>query len=407
MSTRRLILKRLGGALFARPDALLGAASGMLSAAFIVRRRDFGRHRAAGMVLHPGNRWAQFDEQHPFRVASVSKMVCTFGFMTLIARGLVDLDADVSMYLGAPLRHPAFPDIPITARRLLSHTSGLRNGIDFPVPFNHALLSRLDRAADEPGFGGWFAPPNERPGDWFAYSDTNFAVIAQIAEHITAKRFDRFMHEALFSPLRLEIGYNWSGISQRKRARAAAGCRWADGVWAPQVDANPPPAPEIALYRAEGDAATTAADYSIGTNGFAFAPHGGLRLSLLDMDVLARHFLGASSAINPMMTPAWVFAPDRPNGATENGLYQAYGLGLQIPLGRASDSFFGADSADWRGHCGDAYGWMTGLWWNPRTQTTLVYAINGMPETNRRQAAQTALTAAEQAVIDRAFAEVA
>ena len=80
---------------------------------------------------------------------------------------------------------------------------------------------------------------------------------------------------------------------------------------------------------------------------------------------------------------------------------------MQIPLGRPSDSSFGADSADWRGHCGDAYGWMTGLWWNERTQTTLVYVINGMPETNRRQAAHSALTAAEQGVIDRALAEVA
>jgi CubicO group peptidase (beta-lactamase class C family) len=406
MTTRRLILKRLGGALLARPDAPLDAASGMLSAAYIVRRRALAHHRSAGMALHPGNRWAPFDEQQPFRLASVSKMVCTFAFMTLIARGLVDLDADVSMYLGAPLRHPAFPEIPITARRLLSHTSGLRNGIDFPVPFNQALLSRLDRAANEPDFGDWFAPANETPGEWFAYSDTNFAVIAQIAERATAMRFDRFMRETLFAPLRLEIGYNWSGVSQRKRARAVAGCRWTDGAWTAQVDANPPAAPEIAFYRAQGDAASTEADYTIGTNGFAFAPHGGLRLSLLDMDALARRFLRTSGAVNPMRTPAWILAPDTPNGASENGFYQAYGLGMQIPLGRPSDSFFGADSADWRGHCGDAYGWMTGMWWNSRTQTTLVYAINGMPENNRTQAARTALTAAEQGVIDRALAEI-
>ena len=80
MTTRRLILKRLGGAVFARPDALLDAASGMVSAAYIIRRDGFARHRSAGMALHPGNRWDQFDERRPFRVASVSKMVCTFGF---------------------------------------------------------------------------------------------------------------------------------------------------------------------------------------------------------------------------------------------------------------------------------------------------------------------------------------
>ncbi len=406
LATRRLLLKRLTGALCSRPRSLLDEAEGMLSAGYIVRRGAAMRHRAEGMALHPGNRWSSFSQRQPFRVASVSKMVSAAGFMTLATRGLVDLDADVSTYLGAPLRHPAFPKIPITARMLLSHTSGLRNGDDFPVPFNQPLLGRLDRTLHEPEFGGWFSPASEAPGAWFAYSDTNFAVIAQIAECVTGVRFDQFMRDSVFAPRDLDIGYNWSGVSQRKRARAAAACRWIDGAWTPQVDANPPPAPDIALYRAESDTSSTAADYRVATNGFAFAPHGGLRLSLADLDVLARHFLAAGSLPEIMQTSAWMFSPEAPNGASENGFYQAYGLGMQIPLGRPSDRFFGADSAEWRGHCGDAYGWMTGLWWNVRTQTTLVYAINGMPEANRRQAAQTAMTAAEQALINRALEEL-
>jgi CubicO group peptidase (beta-lactamase class C family) len=330
-------------------------------------------------------------------------MVTALGFMS---ENSIDLDTDISTYLRAPLRGPAFPDTPITCRMLLSHTSGLRNGADFPVPFNRSLLARLDAAAREPNYGGWFAPAHEPPGAWFSYSDTNFAIIAEIIEHVTGTRFDRFMRERLFTPLRLDIGYNWSGVSQRKRARAAAACRWVDGAWTPQVDANPPRSPEIAFYRGDGDPNSTEADYRIGENGFAFAPHGGLRLSLSDMDALARHFLSESEALAPMRTPAWTYDPAAPNGAIENGFYQAYGLGLQMPLGRASDSFFGADSADWRGHCGDAYGWMTGIWWNARTRITLVYAINGMPETDRPRAV-TALTAPEQAIVDLALDDVA
>jgi CubicO group peptidase (beta-lactamase class C family) len=291
----------------------------------------------------------------------------------------------------------------------------LRNGADFPVPFNRPLLGRLAEAVREENYGGWFAPPAGPPGRWFSYSDTNFALLAQIVERVTGKRFDRFMRDELFDRLELDIGYNWSGVSQAKRDRAAAACRMENGAWTPQVDAAPPRAPEIALYRGENNDAATEADYSVGLNGFAFAPHGGLRLSLNDMDRFARHYLDASNhegdALTQfvMTTPVWAFHPATPNGTTEHGWYQRYGLGVQAPLGRDArgaspgDNYFGARNQRWRGHLGDAYGWMTGLFWNVRDGRTMVWAINGMPEENRPPGARSALSAPEETIIDAAL----
>jgi len=398
-------LQGFAGAALASGRAAAQAPPDMLSAAYIVRRNGKVRLRSSGAALGPDGRWSAFGPRRPLRVASVSKLVTTAGFMTLVAAGRADLDADVARYLGAPFRHPAFPDTPITARMLLSHTSGVRNGADFPVPFNRSLLDRFGRARSEPGYGGWFAPAQEPPGVWFAYSDANFALVAQIVESIAGRRFDHFMRDTLFKPLGLACGYNWSGVTQRKRAHAAAGCRRMDGAWTATVDAHPPAAPQVAVVRPEGDTASTDADYRVATNGFAFAPHGGLRLSLGDMDALAQAFLSGGWCDARMAAPVWTFNPDAPNGETERGFYQAYGLATHIPSGGQRDRYFGADSSDWRGHFGDAYGWMTGLWWNARTRTTLVYAINGMPETDRREDARTALTEAEQALIDRALGE--
>lgn len=411
--SRRIFGKQLAGAILHRRARLLDAMPGMLSAGYIVRRKRSVRRETQGMALQPGGGWHRFAGDQPFRVASVSKMITATGFMALAARAEVDLDADIQTYLGAPLRHPAFPAIAITARMLLSHTSSLRNGGDFPVPFNRSLLERLALASSEDEFGGWFAPADKPPGAWFAYSDTNFALLAQIIERVADQRFDRFMREALFEPLGLDIGYNWSAVSQRKRNRAVAACRWSDGAWAPQVDANPPRAPEIALYRGDGDPNSTERDYQLGVNGFAFAPHGGLRLSLEDMDRLAQFYLrgaplAGAGALERMSDPAWRLDPVSPNGDSESGFYQAYGLGAQTPLGRpGADAYFGAATSDWRGHCGDAYGWITGLWWSARSQTTLVYAINGMPETNRPHGTRSALTAPEETLIDAALAAVA
>lgn len=412
MWSRRAFGEKLMGALLDRRRSLLDQMPGMLSAGFIAHRGDRMHERAEGMALVHGG-WRSFALDQPFRVASVSKMVTATGFL-LLSPGRIDLDTDVSQYLGESLRHPAFPDVAITSRMLLSHTSGLRNGADFPVPFNRPLLARLNQAAGEENYGGWFAPANEPPGRWFSYSDTNFAVLAQIIERVTGVRFDRYMRETLFAQLELDIGYNWSGVSQAKRDRAAAACREEDGAWTPQVDAAPPRAPEIALYRGENNDAATESDYSIGLNGFAFAPHGGLRLSLADMNVLARYHVDAIRTRGnvAMATAHWRFNPAAQNGTTERGWYQGYGLGVQTPLGRDApgaspgDAYFGARTQQWRGHLGDAYGWMTGLFWNARYNTTVVWAINGMPETERPLGARSALSAPEETIIDNALESV-
>src|SRR5688500_12157168 len=55
----------------------------------------------------------------PVRIASISKLVTAIGVMRLVEDGRLDLDADVSELLGWPLRHPGFPDQPITLRLLL------------------------------------------------------------------------------------------------------------------------------------------------------------------------------------------------------------------------------------------------------------------------------------------------
>ena len=46
---------------------------------------------------------------------------------------------------------------------------------------------------------------------------------------------------------------------------------------------------------------------------------------------------------------------------------------------------------------------MTGLYWNIRDGRTLVWAVNGMPETDRPPARRSCLTAPEEVLIDMAM----
>lgn len=392
-----------------------GDGPGTLSAGLIARAPDgrilrqlaLGRAWGTNGVLRP------FTLDAPFRVASVSKMIATVALLPLFAARGVSLDADASDHLGFRLRHPAFPETPITPRMLLSHTSGLRNGPSYPVPLGHALSEAFLPGGRHYDEGQWFGPSAYKPGAWFTYADVNFALLAQMAETLSGQRFDLFMHEALFAPLGLDIGYNWSGVSAGKRARAAAGMRWLNGAWTPQVDAPPPPAPDLFLARARDVPGVKLADYRLGENGFLTSPLGGLRLSLKDMDRLAQTFAAQgkwrsrqimdANSLSQMAVPAWSLDLTHPNGQTDEGVFQSYGLGMQTPMGRpgpSGDAFFGPDTAHWRGHLGDAYGWMTGLFWNVKDGRTLVWAINGMPETERPAGLKSTLTRPEEVLVD-------
>jgi CubicO group peptidase (beta-lactamase class C family) len=419
--TTLAVLAAASGARASRPeiDAVLHPASGPpMASAGVIARRGGGRlalRLAAGHAYNAaGSR--PFTVNQPFRVASVSKMIATTVFLDHALKTGLDLDIDASALLGFRLRHPNWPDVAITPRMLLGHTSGLRNGPSYPVAFGRPLAEALTPGGRQYHAGGWFGPAAHRPGAWFAYADINFAILAQILERRTGERFDRRMRDVLFQPLDLDIGYNWSGVSTARRAQAAAGVRRFDGPWTAQVDGEVQPAPWVSVARAPDAADLDLDTYVPGQNGFLFSPQGGLRLSLADMDRLARVMAARGrwrgrqvipgAVLDLMQTRAWTLDPSRPNGEPE-GVFKSYGLGCETPAGLPGpdgDTFFGAGTADWRGHSGDAYGWMTGLYWNIRDGRTLVWALNGMPETGRPPARRSCLTASEEVLVDLAMA---
>jgi CubicO group peptidase (beta-lactamase class C family) len=421
MDRRTLTAGLLAMPLAARAGDLSGFLSdgidGVCCAGLIARRGDgsIARAEVAGRRRQePGSQAFSLDD--PFRVASVSKMIATIGFVRLAAAGKVGLDDDVSALVGFRLRHPAAPEAPITFRRLLSHTSALRNGPSYPIPAGAAL-----KAAFTPGGaffdgGAWYAPTRQARAGYFSYADVNFCLVAQAMERLTGERFDHHMTRILFQPLGLDIGYNWGGVSQAKRDRAAPGYRWIEGAWKAQVDGVPPAAPAVAAPQPAGRPPVPETDWALGENGFLFGPQGGLRLSLSDMDRLARFFrdggegLAPKSALAEMARPQWRLNSAHDNGdtgegATDAGLFRAYGLATHVPTMRAGgDAFFGETSPDWRGHLGEAYGWMTGLFWNRRDGRTLVWALNGMREEGKLKGRRSALTPQEETLIDRGLA---
>ena len=401
MMTRRTVLT--SGAATAMtagaPDPLAGLLTGDGDPGLVVpawaatagpaRRGRPAFARAEGLANIAAGRAMTVDT--PVRIASISKLVATLGFMTLVEAGKVALDDDAGDILGFRLRHPLFPAERITPQRLLSHTAGLRNGPSYPVGFGRPLEAALTPGGAQWDDGAWFGPAGEPPGEWFAYADVNVAVIAQIIERISGQRFDRFMTERLFRPLGLDCGYNWSGVSQAARDRAGALYRKAPsdegpydpaGPWIAQLDETVPTAPAIAHPRASEAGERSLDSYRPGENGFVFSPQGGLRASAADLGRIAALLaLGGGPLLKPatlarMTTPVWRYDERRPNGDAYGGSILAYGLACQTLTGAAGDSLFDGCEG-WIGHPGDAYGLTSGLWVDPKTGRYFTYVITG------------------------------
>ena len=139
------------------------------------------------------------DEKTCFRIASVTKWVTAIGLMTLYDQGKLNLDKDISSYLGFKVRNPAYPDTPITARMLLSHTSSLSpNASNY-----HPDWARIGKKGYDPIFD-----ESIRPGTQYAYADYNGALVGCLIEAISRQSVQNYMSQKVFKPLGLTAGYS-------------------------------------------------------------------------------------------------------------------------------------------------------------------------------------------------------
>jgi len=336
----------------------------------------------------------------PVRVASVSKAVVAIGVMRLVESGQLDLDSDVSRWLGWQLRNPAFPDAPVTARQLLSHTSGIVDGPGYNFPLGATLKDSL--AADR-----WSA---SAPGGRFEYANLNYGIIATVMEAATGERFDRLMRAQVLAPLGLDAGYNWSGASDAAIRAAATLYRtgkdeldWhPDGPWVAQVDDLKGVRPACPVRMSAG---CNLAVYVPGTNGTLFSPQGGLRISALGLAKIGRMLLGqgtvdgvrllSPASVKTLMTPVWL-ASGRPQDNDYDGQMRCYGPGLHCLTGGQDSPVAGAR---WWGHLGEAYGLLAGLWVDRANDRVLVYALTGNRDDPAKPAHVSAFTAVEEKIL--------
>jgi len=371
----------------ATPDVRSAVVPGEARVAF--SGKGIGATKARGLADRATGRRVTIDD--PVRLASISKLIVGIGVMRLVEAGTLDLDADVSDRLGWRLRNPAFPDVPITLRLLLSHRSSLRDGIDYALPLDARLRDELAKPE------AW--DTGHAPGAWFHYTNLNLPVVAAVMEAATGERFDRLMRRLVFDPLALDACYNWPTCSDGQVARAVV---LYDAAGNAVRDDNHGTRPDCPIVPAR-DGKCDLDRWQKGANGATFSPQGGARVSMRDLAKIGRLLMDdgtvdgvrllTPASVAAMRAPLWRY--DGANGDSEGGFYCAYGLAVQLLniVPGCDDDLFG-DGRPHFGHAGEAYSLRSGLWIDPAAGKGVAFFTTSVPDPAPR--GKSAYTQAEE-----------
>lgn len=196
-----------------------GAVVGVVDAGGVARVETAGTR---------GDGRGSVGEDTVFAAASLSKPVFASGVMALVDDGALELDRPLSEYVAEPHLAGDERAASITARMVLSHTTGFPNWRE-----------------DGPLYLRW------SPGTRWGYSGEGFAFLQQVVEHLTGASLDQYMADEVLGPLGMHDSS--FGLRTQDQARVAVG---HDRHGRPQ-----PLARAIEAKAAAGGLYTTGPDY--------------------------------------------------------------------------------------------------------------------------------------------------
>lgn len=157
-----------------------------------------------------------------FRLASVSKQFTAAAILILRRRGLLTLEDSVRRHLP---QLPAWAD-PMTLRHLLTHTSGV-------WPYEQIIPEDRTMQLTDADVLKLMAEENRTrftAGEKFYYSNTGYALLANVVERVAGCSFPAFLKGAIFEPLAMNntLAYVTKGPPVERRA---FGCALREGRW--------------------------------------------------------------------------------------------------------------------------------------------------------------------------------
>ena len=268
---------------------------------------------------------------HKVRVASISKVAVGISAMLLREEGLIDLDEDIGPYWGIEVRNPSYPNIPITFRSLLTHTSSIRAFEDGARSYS-AVKSQLGKSS---GYS------QIKPGAITSWNYNNYAfgVLGMSLELASERYLDEILEQAFWSMMDIDAAFE-SGHVEAQDLLVTH------------------------YYHGGGVGRSVAAQKNMfrpaspGGSGSAFA--GGLTISSRDLAKMASLLVndGCYEGVQLMDAQSVELMETRCDRQLEDGTYQALSL-------RSQDNIYGRERLYY--HTGSAYGVYNLMSYDPAT----------------------------------------
>ncbi|PKO18880.1 hypothetical protein CVU37_05775 [candidate division BRC1 bacterium HGW-BRC1-1] len=188
----------------------------------VFRRGQISALVCCGLAGLPASGAPAIEADTAFRLASVSKQFTAAAVLILRRRGRLSLEDSVKRHL---------PQLPpwaatMTLRHLLTHTSGV-------WPYEDIIPAGRSTQLTDADVLELMAGENRTrfsAGEKFYYSNTGYALLANVVERASGCSFPSFLKEAIFDPLAMHntLAYVAGGPPVQKRAY---GCAFRDGRW--------------------------------------------------------------------------------------------------------------------------------------------------------------------------------
>lgn len=290
-----------------------------------------------------------------FRIASISKSFTTTSLMYLRDKGKIDMDMDVSKLVGFQVRNPKFPEIVITVKMLLSHTSSINDSQGY---FQLDVLNPAVNTNYSKCFN------NYAPGTSYEYCNLGFNTLGAIVEKLSGERFDNFVKRIVLNPLGLNAGFNVDSLDAKKYVTLYN--------FEPKDTTKGSPN----IFRAQPGAYVSrkneiASGYKTGFSTPLFSPTGGMKISA---NGLARYMMMHMNYGKDPVSGKRIISKKSSklmqSPVIETSPGETYGMSL-----RQSSKLIPGEIMT--GHTGSAYGLYSAMFFEPKKGFGIVMMTNG------------------------------
>ncbi|MFO0735408.1 MAG: serine hydrolase domain-containing protein [Labilithrix sp.] len=239
----------------AKTPAVPGASVAIVRDGAVVLAKGYGKARVSPE--------APMTRDSILNVASISKAITAVVALKAVEGGKLSLDGDIGTALGFSLRNPKFPDVPLTLRMLLMHTTSIDSRTEaLSAPLESGWVEDADSSLSlkelveetfTPGRKWYDASlySAKKPGTAYDYCNICPAITAYAIERVTGEAFDAYSKEVLFDPAQM-TSTTWR-LADTDRARLVQAYTLARNELSPA-------APQGAPYYPADSLRTTPAD---------------------------------------------------------------------------------------------------------------------------------------------------